>query len=56
MESRGEYFDGKSSTCQQVNLKLGESQLIITGEQLEIQLPLSDVRLSDALGKVNRSI
>jgi len=56
MESRGEYFDGKSSTCQQVNLKLGESQLIITGEQLEIQLPLSDVRLSDALGNVNRSI
>lgn len=56
MESRGEYFDGQSSTCQQVNLKLEASELIIAGEQLELQLPLADVRLSDALGNVTRSV
>lgn len=56
MESRGEYFDGQSSTRQQVTLKLEASQLIISGEQLELQLPFTDVRLSDALGSVNRSV
>lgn len=56
MESRGEYFDGQSSVCQPVTLTLVDSQLIITGEQLEMRLPITGLRLSDALGSVRRAV
>lgn len=56
MESRGDYFDGQSSVRQHVNLRLTAAQLTISGEQLELSLPLTELRLSDALGNVNRSI
>ena len=56
MESRGEYFDGQSSARQPVSLKLEATQLVIRGEQLELKLPFSEVKLTHALGSVNRSI
>lgn len=56
MDSRGEYFDGQSSACKPVNLTLADTQLIISGEQLEVTMPLTELRLSDALGSVNRAI
>jgi Zn-dependent protease with chaperone function len=56
MESRGEYFDGKSSARQQVTLRLAATELLIVGEQLELSLPFAELRLSDALGRVNRAV
>jgi len=56
MESRGEYFDGQSSVRQQVSLKLEAAQLVIRGEQLELRLPFSALKLSPALGRVSRSV
>jgi Zn-dependent protease with chaperone function len=56
MESRGEYFDGQRSARLPVNLQLDDTQLIITGEQLKLALPMTELRLSDALGRVNRAI
>jgi len=56
MESRGEYFDGQSSACKQVVLRLQQDCLLIYGEQLELQIPYPELRLSDALGSPSRSI
>jgi len=56
MESRGDYFDGQSSARQQVVLTLTESELFIRGEQGTKNFRLSELRLSDALGRVQRAI
>jgi len=56
MESRGEYFDGQSSVRKPVHLRLEEERLLISGEQLELCLPFTELRLSDALGNVNRAL
>ncbi|SHJ29348.1 Peptidase family M48 [Malonomonas rubra DSM 5091] len=56
MESRGEYFDGQSAACKHVVLRLKNDCLQIDGDGLELQLPYSELRLSDALGSVSRSI
>lgn len=56
MESRGEYFDGQSSARQRVHLQLDSARLLINGEQLELSLPFKELRLSDALGNVNRAV
>jgi predicted Zn-dependent protease len=55
-ESRGEYFDGLSSQCYQVDLVLGEDELILRAVQIEKRFPYSELRLADALGSVQRSI
>jgi predicted Zn-dependent protease len=54
--SRGEYFDGQSSFCHQVELELGSGELILRGTKTEKRYPYAQLRLSDALGSVNRSI
>lgn len=56
MESRGTYFDGQNSARQQVVLRLEPTRLIISGEQLELQLPFDQLRLSAALGDMARSV
>jgi hypothetical protein len=54
--SRGEYFDGQSSLCHQVELTLGPGELILRDATSEKRCPYDQLWLSDALGSVNRAI
>lgn len=56
MQSRGEYFDGRSSACQRVELRLLDGQLLIGGAGFEKRFPVEQLRLTDPLGSVNRSV
>jgi len=56
MESRGDYFDGQSSNRLRVELRLSASSLQVRAEQLQLDVPLNELRLSDAIGSVSRSI
>jgi len=56
MESRGAYYDGQNSAQQAVSLSFTGHQLLIRGVDVERAVALSELRLTDALGSINRSV
>ena len=49
-------YDGRSTRCTEVTLQFSESELLISGEEHTAAYPLENLRFSDRLGDMPRSI
>jgi Zn-dependent protease with chaperone function len=56
MTARGGYFDGKSSLRRDVVITLSERLLVLTGEGVNLRVPLGEVRVTPPVGSVRRSL
>lgn len=56
MQTRAIYYDGESSHRHIVTLRLADQQLLISGAGLEISRPVKELRISDPLGSIKRSL
>lgn len=58
MDFTGKYYDGKTSKIYPVTIRYEHQTIYISGDspECEMSVPLSDCRLTPALGKTNRSI
>jgi hypothetical protein len=55
MRARGGYFDGKSSLRQDVVISLSENLLFVTGDGVDLRVPVGEVRVTPPVGSVRRS-
>jgi hypothetical protein len=53
---RANYFDGRSTRIRAVNLSVAGQDLIIAGEDVNLQVPFADVRVDERLGRAPRRL
>src|ERR1700683_1354857 len=51
-----DFFDGHSTRVRKVVLRIDEQTLFISGENIEVQVPFSEVRVDERLGRAPRRL
>src|SRR3974390_2808564 len=51
-----DYFDGRSTRVRVVMLELAGEDLVITGEDLDLRVPLAEVKVDERLGRAPRRL
>jgi len=56
ISARGGYFDGKSSLRRDVVISLSDNLLFVTGDGVDLRVPVGEVRVTPPVGSVRRSL